>query len=78
VPERDRILAALHGAGIGAGIHYPVPLHLTGAFASMGAGEGDYPVAELAAERILSLPLYPHLSLEQQERVIAVLVAALG
>ena len=78
VEERDRVLAALHEAGIGAGIHYPTPIHLTGAYASLGYGRGAFPVTEAAAGRILSLPLYPHLTAAQQEQVVRVLARAVG
>ena len=78
VDERDRVLAELNGAGIGAGIHYPVPVHLTGAYADLGMRRGACPVAEAAADRILSLPLYPHLTREQQDRVVEVLAAAVS
>ncbi|WP_347352505.1 DegT/DnrJ/EryC1/StrS family aminotransferase [Intrasporangium sp.] len=77
VPDRDRVLEALHAAGVGAGIHYPVPVHLTGAFAGFGVGPGTHPVAEAAADEILSLPLHPHLTPAQQERVVDVLSTAL-
>ena len=76
VEERDRVLAELNAAGVGAGIHYPTPVHLTRAYAGLGLGEGTYPVAESAADRILSLPMFPHLSLDQQEHVVATLTAA--
>lgn len=69
VPRRDEVLAKLNAEGIGAGIHYPVPLHLHGALASLGYREGDFPEAERAAAEILSLPMYPHLTAEQQARV---------
>ena len=77
VPERDRCLAALAAAGIPAAIHYPTPIHLTGAFAGLGYGPGDFPVAEAAADEILSLPMHPHLTAAQQERVAEALAAAL-
>ncbi|WP_243753861.1 DegT/DnrJ/EryC1/StrS family aminotransferase [Labedaea rhizosphaerae] len=70
VPDRDAVLAALHEAGIGAGIHYPVPVHRTGAFAGLG---GSFPVAERLAGEILSLPLFPEITAAQQERVVDVL-----
>ena len=70
VADRDRVLAELHEAGIGAGIHYPYPVHLTGAYADLGLGEGSFPVAEMAAMQILSLPIYPHITVEQQEFVV--------
>jgi dTDP-4-amino-4,6-dideoxygalactose transaminase len=72
VADRDRVLGALHDAGIGAGIHYPVPVHLTGAFDDLG-DRGDFPVAEQAATEVLSLPLFPGITPEQQERVADVL-----
>ena len=78
VPERDRVLAALIAAGIPAAIHYPTPLHLTGAFADLNYGPEDFPVAEKAAREILSLPMHPHLSESQQGRVVEALAAALG
>lgn len=77
VPDRERVLGELHAAGIGAGVHYPTPLHLTGAFAELGKA-GDFPVAERLAERILSLPLYAEITAEQQERVVEVLAGAVA
>jgi dTDP-4-amino-4,6-dideoxygalactose transaminase len=78
VPRRDEVLARLHDAGIGAGIHYPVPVHLQGAFAGLGRGPGSYPVTELAAQEILSLPLFAEITHSQQERVVDELRAALA
>lgn len=77
VPERDRVLAALGAAGIGAGIHYPTPVHLTGAYAWLGHGPGSFPVAEGAAASMLSLPMGPHLTPEQQKQVATTLMDAL-
>jgi dTDP-4-amino-4,6-dideoxygalactose transaminase len=73
---RDRVLAALHAAGVGAGVHYPVPVHLQGAFSWLGYRRGDFPVTEAAAEAMLSLPIYPGITVQQQERVATVLRAA--
>ena len=70
-------MAALQTAGVPAAIHYPTPIHLTGAFATLGHGPGDFPVAEAAADEILSLPMHPHLTGAQQERVAEALAAAL-
>jgi len=78
VPERNRVLAALNASGIPAAIHYPTPLHLTGAFAHLNYGPGDFPVAEKVTEEILSLPMHPHLSETQQERVVETLAAVLS
>jgi dTDP-4-amino-4,6-dideoxygalactose transaminase len=78
VAERERVLAALGEAGIGAGIHYPTPVHLTGAYRHLGHGPGTAPVAEAAADRILSLPMHPHLTDVAQQRVVEVLADAVG
>ena len=67
VPDRDRVLAALNTAGIGAGIHYPTPVHLLPAFSSLGRGLGSYPVAERLASQILSLPIFPGITVAQQQ-----------
>ena len=76
VHDRDRVLAELGRAGVGAGIHYPYPVHLTGAYAHLGLRPGTAPVAEAAAGEILSLPMYPHLTETMQERVVDVLADA--
>ncbi len=78
VPERDAVLRKLHEAGVGAGVHYPVPVHLQGAFAHLGHKEGDFPVAERAAREILSLPMFAEITAQQQEQVCAALRKALG
>lgn len=77
VPQRDRVLTELHAAGIGSGIHYPRPIHRTKAFAALGCRAGDLPVAERSAASLLSLPLHPHLTDQEQERVVDTLRAAL-
>ena len=69
VEERERVVRELGEAGVGAAIHYPTPVHLTEAYAHLGHRAGQFPVAEAAARRILSLPMFPHLAEEQQERV---------
>lgn len=78
VDERDRVLDGLAERGIGTGIHYPTPVHLTEAYAHLGGRAGQFPVAERAATRILSLPMFPHLSADQQVRVADALRAAVG
>lgn len=70
--ERARLQQALDAANIGHGIHYPVPIHLQPAYADLGYQRGDFPVAEAVAGRILSLPIYPELTSEEQQRVAAV------
>jgi dTDP-4-amino-4,6-dideoxygalactose transaminase len=76
VADRDGVLARMNAAGVGAGIHYPVPVHATGAFADSGYANGDFPVTERAAQEILSLPIFPGITPAQQERVADVLAAA--
>jgi dTDP-4-amino-4,6-dideoxygalactose transaminase len=70
VANRDRVLAQLQSRGIGAAIHYPLPLHLHGALAHLGYARGAFPQAERAAAEVLSLPLYPEITPAQQERVV--------
>lgn len=77
VPDRDRVLDQMHAAGIGAAIHYPSPVHLTGAFAGLGYRPGSFPVAERTAGQLLSLPLFPEITPAQQERVTSALYKAL-
>jgi len=69
VQNRDGLQKHLAEAGIGTGIHYPVPLHLQKAYANLGYRKGDFPVCEGAAADILSLPMFPGLEYEQQIRV---------
>lgn len=78
VPDRDAVLSRLHAAGIGAGVHYPDPIHRTPAFAHLGLSEGTFPVAEKAAREILSLPIYPHITEDIQHQVATELRAALA
>jgi dTDP-4-amino-4,6-dideoxygalactose transaminase len=67
--DRDGLAKHLKAAGIGTGIHYPVPLHLQKAYKGMNYRETDFPVATRLAGEILSLPMFPQLSSEQQTRV---------
>lgn len=61
VDQRDGLLGKMAGAGIQAGVHYPVPLHLQPAYRFLGYREGDFPFSEHAAATELSLPIYPEL-----------------
>ena len=60
----------LKAAGIGTGIHYPIPLHLQKAYSVLGYQQGDFPVTEKIAAEILSLPMYPQLTRADQENVV--------
>jgi dTDP-4-amino-4,6-dideoxygalactose transaminase len=76
-PERDRLQAALAEAGVQTLIFYPVPPHLSGAYAHLGWREGSWPLAEELASTTLGLPIGPHLTAADQARVIeAVRLAA--
>jgi dTDP-4-amino-4,6-dideoxygalactose transaminase len=75
---RDRVLAALREAGIGAAVHYPTPPHLQPALAGLGHSRGDFPNAERVADRGISLPMFPGLTEEEIGRVAAVLETVLG
>jgi dTDP-4-amino-4,6-dideoxygalactose transaminase len=76
VPDRDRVRAHLAEEQIETGIHYPVPCHLQEPYREYAPG--PLPVAERAAEEILSLPLFPHLTEVQIDRVVRALEEALG
>jgi dTDP-4-amino-4,6-dideoxygalactose transaminase len=67
--DRDGMMKHLKEAGIGTGIHYPVPLHLQKAYAHMNHSSQDFPVATRVAGRIVSLPMFPQLRTDQQARV---------
>jgi len=68
--NRDGLMTALKDQGIGTGIHYPIPLHLQKAYSSLGYLPGTFPKTERAAAEIVSLPMFPTLTLEQQTRVV--------
>jgi dTDP-4-amino-4,6-dideoxygalactose transaminase len=68
--DRDGLMEHLKAAGIGTGIHYPVPLHLQKAYTWLNYSAGDFPVTALAATEILSLPMFPQLTAAQQARVV--------
>jgi len=63
-------MAHLGKAGIGTGIHYPIPLHQQKAYEGMNYKVGDFPVTERAARQIVSLPMFPNLTAGQQARVV--------
>ena len=68
--DREGLMAHLGKAGIGTGIHYPIPLHRQRAYESLGYKVGDFPVTEKVASQIVSLPMFPNLTAEQQGRVV--------
>jgi len=70
VADREGLMAYLKDADIGTGIHYPIPLHLQKAYESLGYKAGNFPVTERVAREIVSLPMFPQLTTEQQARVV--------
>jgi dTDP-4-amino-4,6-dideoxygalactose transaminase len=77
-PERDCLRAALEADGIHTGLHYPIPLHMQKAYANLGYQPGAFPVSERIGRECFSLPLYPELTDEQQDAVVASLRRALS
>ncbi len=77
VNNRDQLQAHLAQANITTQVHYPTPLHLQKAYASLGYNEGDFPVTEKAAAGILSLPMYPQLEHCQQKRIVQEVILSL-
>ena len=73
--DREGMMNHLKSAGIGTAIHYPIPLHLQKAYASLNYREGDFPVTEHIASEIVSLPMFPQLTEEQQSRVVEEILA---
>ena len=76
VENRDQVVQALRDAQIGTAIYYPKPLSLQSAYASLGHAVGDFPVAESAAEKVLSLPMHPYLSVDDCDRIVDTVIAA--
>jgi dTDP-4-amino-4,6-dideoxygalactose transaminase len=70
--QRDGLQKALTHNGVGSLIHYPIPPHLQQAYSSNGWGPGSFPLAEHMADQVLSLPMGPHLTLEQIDEIINV------
>ena len=70
VPQRDRVIRALHQSDIGCAAYYSTPLHLQPVFRGLGYEEGSLPESERAAREILALPMWPGITAEQQERVV--------
>jgi dTDP-4-amino-4,6-dideoxygalactose transaminase len=70
VGDREGLMDFLKEEGIGSGIHYPIPLHLQRAYRALNYVPGDFPKTEQAAAEIVSLPMFPTLTLEQQARVV--------
>jgi dTDP-4-amino-4,6-dideoxygalactose transaminase len=70
VPQRDELQAHLKSRGIGHAVYYPLALHLQPCFAYLGYQRGSLPATEAAMDSVISLPIYPELTREQQAKVI--------
>jgi dTDP-4-amino-4,6-dideoxygalactose transaminase len=68
--KRDELINALTENQIHCGIHYPVPIHLQEAYKFLGYSEGTFPVAERYAKELISLPMYPELTHQQQKQIV--------
>jgi dTDP-4-amino-4,6-dideoxygalactose transaminase len=75
VPHRDELQAHLKGAGIGTSVYYPLALHLQPCFAHLGYRRNSLPVSEAATREVISLPIYPEMTREQQDAVIDAILA---
>ena len=69
VEDRELVANLLREEGIPTAIHYPIPAHLQPAFANLGYAKRDFPNSERAADRVLSLPMHPYLTAEEQDRI---------
>jgi len=76
VPGRDRVQERLHTAGVGCEVYYPVPFHVQECFRPLGHAAGAFPLSAQAAAESLAIPIFPELTAEQQERVVAALAGA--
>jgi len=76
VRDRDKVQAVLAENGVQSGIHYPNPIHMQKAYAGLGIKQGTFPISEQAAPHILSLPMFPEITREQQDAVLAALKKA--
>jgi dTDP-4-amino-4,6-dideoxygalactose transaminase len=78
VPDRESVQKLLTEKKIGSGLHYPIPLHLQKAYTYLHYRKGDFPITEKTSDEILSLPMFPGLTTEQQDRVIEALKEAVA
>jgi dTDP-3-amino-3,4,6-trideoxy-alpha-D-glucose transaminase len=73
--DRDALQPFLRERGIATAVHYPIPIHRTGAYADLGLGQGSLPVAERLADQICTLPLFPQMSDDEIARIVEAVAA---
>jgi UDP-2-acetamido-2-deoxy-ribo-hexuluronate aminotransferase len=78
VDHRDVFESKLKSLGVPTAVHYPLALHMQPVFAHLGLGEGSFPVSEAAARRVISLPMHPYLTDDQQVAVVKAVREAVG
>lgn len=76
--RRDQLMAALKSRGIGSTVYYPVPLHLQPVFSELGYRPGDFPVSERASSEVLSLPMFPELTIHEVDVVVEAIAQFYG
>ena len=74
IPNRDEVHKMLQERGIGAMLYYPIPLHLQKVHEYLGVGKGSLPVSEKNTEMVISLPMFPELTEEEQRTVASTLI----
>jgi UDP-2-acetamido-2-deoxy-ribo-hexuluronate aminotransferase len=77
VEDRSALQEHLKSRNIPTAVHYPIPLHLQPAFAGIGYKQGSFPVSEYMAARVMSLPMHPYLTAEQQQQIVEEVVGVL-
>lgn len=70
VDNRDQFISKMKGLGVPTAVHYPIPLHFQRAMKDQGYKEGDFPLSEMAAKRVVSLPMHPYMTEETQKKVV--------
>ena len=74
VPNRDEIFEKMREAGIGTMLYYPIPLHLQKVHEYLGVGKGSLPHTEKNTDIVMSLPMFPELTKEEQETIASTLI----
>jgi UDP-2-acetamido-2-deoxy-ribo-hexuluronate aminotransferase len=78
VDDREGFEARMKSRGVPTAVHYPLPLHLQPVFEHLGLREGRFPVSEIAARRVISLPMHPYLTEDDQARVVRAVVESVA